>query len=119
MAQRFRSSLQVALRLSDMALHALGGRASAGDNEAEAHGLEHRYRWSYRPLPGGPIRAEDRTGRASFANVLPFARRRLVALDLPAELAVAPAAPAARGQVDADARAWVELALPLSARDVA
>ena len=122
MPQRFRASLEIALRLADMALHALGGSGGPGDNEAEAHGLEGRYRWSYRPLPGGPVRVEDRTGAASFANVLPFARRRLVALDVPDALTAAPALRAGDRpvQVDADGRAWLELEVPgFAARDVA
>ncbi len=122
MPQRFRASLEIALRLADMALHALGGTGGPGDNEAEAHGLEGRYRWSYRPLPGGPVRVEDRTGAASFANVLPFARRRLVALDVPDALTAAPGLRAGDRpvQVDADGRAWLELEVPgFAARDVA
>ena len=122
MPQRFRASLEIALRLADMALHALGGSGGPGDNEAEAHGLEGRYRWSYRPLPGGSVRVEDRTGAASFANVLPFARRRLVALDVPDALTAAPGLRAGDRpvQVDADGRAWLELEVPgFAARDVA
>jgi mannosylglycerate hydrolase len=122
MDQRFRSALQVALRLSDMALHGLGGARPGGDNDLEPHGHDGRYRWAYRPLPGGPVRDEDRTGAASFANVLPFARRRLVALHLPAALAAAPVLSAGGRavQLDEQARAWVELEVPgFSARDVA
>jgi 2-O-(6-phospho-alpha-D-mannosyl)-D-glycerate hydrolase len=122
MEQRFRSALQVALRLSDMALHTLGGARPGGDNELESHGHDGRYRWSYRPMPGGPVREEERTGAASFANVLPFVRRRLVALELPAELAAAPllSAGGRAVQVDEGARAWLELELPgFSAHDVA
>ena len=122
MPQRFRASLEIALRLADMALHALGGSGGPGDNEAEAHGLEGRYRWSYRPLPGGPVRVKDRTGAASFANVLPFARRRLVSLDVPDALTAAAGLRAGERpvQVDADGRAWLELEVPgFSARDVA
>ena len=122
MHQRFRSALQVALRLSDMALHALGGARPSGDNELESHGHDGRYRWSYRPMPGGPVRDEERTGAASFANVLPFARRRLVALELPADLAASPilSAGGRAVQVDEDSHAWLELELPgFSAHGVA
>jgi mannosylglycerate hydrolase len=121
MAQRFRASLQVALRLSDMALHALGAAQRPGDNELQSHGLDGRYRWAYRPLPGGPAREDDRRGAASFANVLPFARRRLVALDVPAELADAPALSAGGAPVQVQgSQGWFELELPgFSARDVA
>jgi mannosylglycerate hydrolase len=83
MAQRFRTALQIARRVSDLALHALGGAWPAGDNELEPHLHEGAYRWAYRPSPGGPVRADAVLGAASFANTLPFARRRLVALRRP------------------------------------
>ena len=108
MGQRFRTALQIARRVADMALHALGGSRAAGDNELEPHLLEGAYRWAYRPSPGGPVRAEALTGEASFVNTLPFGRTRLVALELPAG-AEPPGA-----QVEADSfgrRAWLELAL--------
>jgi mannosylglycerate hydrolase len=89
MGQRFRTALEIARRVADMALHALGGAWPGGDNEAELHGLEGTYRWAYRPLPGGPLRRDALTGSASFVNTLPFRRRRLVALELPDELAPA------------------------------
>jgi mannosylglycerate hydrolase len=81
MGQRFRAALQIARRVADMALHALGGSRSAGDNELEPDLLEGAYRWAYRPSPGGPARADALTGEASFVNTLPFRRRRLVALE--------------------------------------
>ena len=87
MGQRFRTALQIARRVADMALHALGGSWPGGDNEVESHGLEGTYRWAYRPLPGGPVRRDRLTGSASFVNTLPFRRRRLVALELPDETA--------------------------------
>src|SRR5262249_37046148 len=121
MPQRFRASLVIALRLADMALHALGGSGGRGDNEAEAFGLEGRYRWSYRPLPGGPAHVEDGAGPASCGNTLPFPRRRAVALGVPDALAAGPdlRAGGREAQVDADGRAWLELDLPgFSARDV-
>jgi mannosylglycerate hydrolase len=83
MSQRFRTSLQIARRVADLALHALGGTWPSGDNELEPPGLEGAYRWAYRPSPGGPARSDAMTGEASFVNTLPFARRRLVALELP------------------------------------
>jgi mannosylglycerate hydrolase len=86
MPQRFRAALQIARRVADMALHAMGGVWPFGDNEAEPYGLERAYRWAYRPLPGGPLRADAVAGAASFVNQLPFRRRRLVALELPAEV---------------------------------
>jgi mannosylglycerate hydrolase len=89
MAQRFRSSLQIAWRVADMALHALGGARPFGDNEPEPHGLDGHYRWAYRPPPGGPARRDGLTAATSFANVLPFPRRRLVALELPDETTAA------------------------------
>ncbi len=85
MGQRFRTALQIARRVSDLALHALGGGWRAGDNELEPHLHEGAYRWAYRPSPGGPLRADAVTGAASFANTLPFPRRRLVALELPGD----------------------------------
>jgi mannosylglycerate hydrolase len=85
MAQRFRTALQIARRVSDMALHALGGAWPSGDNELDPHLIEGAYRWAYRPGPGGPVRVDALTGAASFANTLPFVRRRLVALELPGE----------------------------------
>jgi mannosylglycerate hydrolase len=115
MAQRFRSALQIARRVADRALHALGAVHPRGDNEVEPFGLDARYRWTYRPLPGGPLRRDTLIGAASFANTLPFARRRLVALELPDG---APE-PAGGIQVERHAggtRAWMELALgPFSA----
>jgi 2-O-(6-phospho-alpha-D-mannosyl)-D-glycerate hydrolase len=118
MAQRFRSALQIARRVADRALHALGAVRPRGDNEVEPFGLDARYRWTYRPLPGGPLRSDTLTGAASFANTLPFARRRLVALELPDE---APER-ACGVQLERHAggtRAWMELALgPFSAATV-
>jgi mannosylglycerate hydrolase len=108
MAQRFRTALQIARRVSDMALHALGGAWPRGDNELDPHLIEGAYRWAYRPAPGGPVRVDALTGAASFANTLPFARRRLVALELPAE------ADSSDLQVERHRdgrRAWVELEL--------
>jgi mannosylglycerate hydrolase len=106
MGQRFRTALQIARRVADVALHALGGAWPGGDNELEPQLLEGAYRWAYRPSPGGPVRADNLTGAASFANTLPFARRRLVPLELP---------PDARAlQVEhhlSGRRAWVELEL--------
>jgi alpha-mannosidase len=121
MPQRFRSSLQVALRLADMALHALGAAGPPGENEYEPHGHEHRYRWAYRPLPGGVLRPDPPRNAASFANVLPFARRQVVGLDVPDELAGAPALSAGGRPVQVhDGRAWFELEVPgFSARSVA
>jgi 2-O-(6-phospho-alpha-D-mannosyl)-D-glycerate hydrolase len=83
MGQRFRTASQIARRVADMALHALGGSRPGGDNELEPQLLEGAYRWAYRPSPGGPVRIDALTGSASFVNTLPFARRRLVALELP------------------------------------
>jgi mannosylglycerate hydrolase len=83
MGQRFRTASQIARRVADMALHALGGSLPGGDNELEPQLLEGAYRWAYRPSPGGPVRIDALTGSASFVNTLPFARRRLVALELP------------------------------------
>jgi mannosylglycerate hydrolase len=80
MGQRFRTALQIARRVADMALHALGGAWPGGDNELEPHLLEGAYRWAYRPSPGGPVRTDTLSGAASFVNTLPFARRRLVSL---------------------------------------
>ncbi|HEV3377777.1 MAG TPA: glycoside hydrolase family 38 C-terminal domain-containing protein [Thermoleophilaceae bacterium] len=108
MGQRFRTALQIARRVADMALHALGGSWPAGDNELEPHLLEGAYRWAYRPSPGGPVRTDALTGEASFVNTLPFRRRRLVALELPAGAAPSGA------QVEADScgrRAWFGLDL--------
>jgi mannosylglycerate hydrolase len=82
MGQRFRTALQIARRVSDLALHALGGTWPGGDNELEPHTLEGAYRWAYRPAPGGPVRRDRVTGAASFVNTLPFTRRRLVAVEL-------------------------------------
>ena len=117
MGQRFRTALQIARRVSDLALHALGGTWPGGDNELEPHTLEGAYRWAYRPAPGGPVRRDRVTGAASFANTLPFGRRRLVAVELPAEGGPDPGA-----QVEEHAwgrRAWLELELPgFSARTV-
>jgi mannosylglycerate hydrolase len=116
MGQRFRPALQIARRVADMALHALGGTWPAGDNELEPQLLDGAYRWAYRPSPGGPVRAEGLTGEASFVNTLPFTRRRLVALELP------PGAGTASLQLErhpAGRRAWLELDLPgLSAATV-
>jgi mannosylglycerate hydrolase len=108
MGQRFRTVLQIARRVSDLALHALGGAWLAGDNELEPHLHEGAYRWAYRPSPGGPARADAVIGAASFANTLPFARRRLVALELPGE--------ADPGTLQTEShtggvRAWLELEL--------
>ena len=83
MGQRFRTASQIARRVADMALHALGGTWPGGDNELEPQLLEGTYRWAYRPSPGGPVRTDSLTGAASFVNTLPFARRRLVALEGP------------------------------------
>jgi mannosylglycerate hydrolase len=110
MAQRFRSAVQIARRLADRALHALGAVQPRGDNELEPFGLRDRYRWSYRPLPGGPLRRDTLTGAASFANTLPFARRRLIAVELP------DGAPEPAGGIQVErhpegGRAWMELAL--------
>jgi 2-O-(6-phospho-alpha-D-mannosyl)-D-glycerate hydrolase len=108
MGQRFRTALQIARRVADLALHALGGAWPGGDNELEPQLLEGAYRWGYRPSPGGPVRSDALTGSASFANTLPFARRRLVALELP------PEARARHLQVErhpGGRRAWVELEL--------
>jgi mannosylglycerate hydrolase len=85
MGQRFRTASQIARRVADVALHALGGTWPGGDNELEPQLLEGAYRWAYRPSPGGPVRVDALTGAASFVNTLPFARRRLVALELPPE----------------------------------
>jgi alpha-mannosidase len=108
MGQRFRTALQIARRVADMALHALGGAWPAGDNELEPQLLDGAYRWAYRPSPGGPVRSDAVTGEASFANTLPFRRRRLVALELPQS-------PGSTDlQVEAHAggrRAWLELEL--------
>jgi mannosylglycerate hydrolase len=118
MAPRFRSALQIARRVADRALHALGAAHPRGDNELEPFGLDARYRWTYRPLPGGPLRRDTLTGAASFANTLPFPRRRLVALELPDG---APA-PAGGGQLERHAdgtRLWIELPLgPFSAATI-
>jgi len=121
MAPRFRAALQVALRVSDLAMHALGAQAGAGDNEFEPYGTDGRYRWGYRPLPGGAVRADGLKGAASFANVLPFARRRLVALDVLAELAgVNSLSAGGRAIQIRDGKAWFELELPgFSAETVA
>jgi mannosylglycerate hydrolase len=108
MDQRFRTALQIARRVADMALHALGGAWPGGDNELDPHLLEGAYRWAYRPSPGGPLRPDALTGAASFVNTLPFARRRLVALELPAD------AECPDLQVERHARgrrAWLELEL--------
>jgi 2-O-(6-phospho-alpha-D-mannosyl)-D-glycerate hydrolase len=114
MSQRFRSALQIGRRVADRALHALGAAHPRGDNEVEPFGIETGYRWNYRPLPGGPQRRDMLTGAASFANTLPFARRRLVALELPE------GAPEPAGfQIErhhGGRRAWIELGLgPCSA----
>ena len=109
MGQRFRTASQIARRVADMALHALGGTWPGGDNELEPQLLEGAYRWAYRPSPGGPVRVDALTGAASFVNTLPFARRRLVAIEL------APEADCPGLQVEAhpDGRtAWLELELP-------
>jgi mannosylglycerate hydrolase len=108
MAQRFRTALHIARRVADLALHALGGAWLAGDNELEPHLHQGAYRWAYRPAPEGPQRADVLTGEASFANTLPFARRRLVALELPGD-GVSPHVqiePHAGGR-----RGWLELEL--------
>ena len=118
MVGRFRSALQIARRLTDRALYALGAAHHRGDNELEPFGLEGSYRWAYRPPPGAPPRREALTGAGSFANTLPFARRRLVALELPDGLP----RPAAGVQLERHAggiRAWAELRLgPFSATTV-
>jgi mannosylglycerate hydrolase len=109
MGQRFRTASQIARRVADMALHALGGTRPGGDNELEPQLLEGVYRWAYRPSPGGPVRVDALTGAASFVNTLPFARRRLVAIEL------APEADWAGLHVEAHPdgrRAWLELELP-------
>jgi mannosylglycerate hydrolase len=109
MGQRFRTASQIARRVADMALHAVGGTWPGGDNELEPQLLEGAYRWAYRPSPGGPVRVDALTGAASFVNTLPFARRRLVAIEL------APEADCAGLQVEAHPdgrRAWLELELP-------
>ena len=109
MGQRFRTASQIARRVADMALHALGGTRPGGDNELEPQLLEGAYRWAYRPSPGGPVRVDALTGAASFVNTLPFARRRLVAIEL------APEADWAGLHVEAHPdgrRAWLELELP-------
>jgi mannosylglycerate hydrolase len=122
MTQRFRSSLQISRRVADMALHALGGVRPSGDNEPEPHGLDGRYRWAYRPSPGGALRRDGLSGGASFANVLPFRRRRLVALELPDEVTAAGTTSPSPVQLERHehgARAWLELELPgFSAREV-
>ena len=124
MAQRFRSSLQIARRVADMALHALGGVRPSGDNEPEPHGLDGRYRWSYRPPPDGPLRRDGLVAAASFSNVLPFRRRRLVRLELPDEVAASSAAATSPSPLQLErheegTRAWFELELPgFSAREV-
>jgi mannosylglycerate hydrolase len=110
MAQRFRSTLQIARRVTDRALHALGAVHPRGDNEIEPFGLDARYRWTYRPLPGGPLRRDTLTGAASFANTLPFARRRLVALELP-DGAPAPAEGIQLERHADGTRAWMDLPL--------
>ncbi len=118
MAQRFRSALQIARRVADRALHGLGAAHPRGDNELEPFGLGDRYRWSYRPLPGGPLRLDTLTGAASFANTLPFTRRRLVALDLP-DRAPQPADGVQLERHVGGTRAWMELELgPFSAATV-
>ena len=121
MAPRFRAALQIALRVSDRALHALGAAGGAGDNEFEPYGMDGRYRWGYRPLPGGAIRVDGVRGAGSFANVLPFPRRRLVALDLPAELEGMEPLRAGGWPVQVEQRqAWFELEVPgFSAQTVA
>jgi mannosylglycerate hydrolase len=118
MGPRFRAVLQISRRLADRALHALGAAHPRGDNELEPFGLDGRYRWTYRPLPGGPLRRDTLTGAASFANTLPFPRRRLVALELPDG---APEPPEG-GQLERHAggvRLWIELSLgPFCAKTV-
>jgi mannosylglycerate hydrolase len=110
MAPRFRAALQIAMRVSDRALHALGAEGDAGDNEFEPYGMDGRYRWGYRPLPGGAVRVDGVRGTGSFANVLPFARRRLVALDVPAELDGVESLRAGGRRVQVEAgQAWFEL----------
>jgi mannosylglycerate hydrolase len=114
MEQRFRSVLQIARRVTDMALHALGGAWERGDNEVELHGLDGAYRWAYRPVPGAAARRDQVTGAASFANTLPFERRRLASLELPEEPAEALTVAGRPAQLErhADgARAWFELEL--------
>jgi 2-O-(6-phospho-alpha-D-mannosyl)-D-glycerate hydrolase len=112
MDQRFRSALQIARRVADMALHALGGAWQRGDNELEPHGLDGAYRWAYRPAPGGPLRRDTLTGAASFANTLPFGRRRLVALELPATVGSEPGRhPFQLERHPEGERAWLELEL--------
>ncbi len=108
MAQRFRTASQIARRVADMALHALGGSWPGGDNELEPQLLEGAYRWAYRPSPGGPVRLDALTGGACFVNTLPFTRRRLVPIELP------PEASGAHLQVErhpGGRRAWLELEL--------
>jgi mannosylglycerate hydrolase len=113
MAPRFRAALQIALRVSDRALHALGAGGGAGDNEFEPYGTDGRYRWGYRPLPGGAVRVDGVRGAGSFANVLPFARRRLVGLDIPAELDGMESLRAGARPVQVQAgQAWFELEVP-------
>jgi mannosylglycerate hydrolase len=113
MAPRFRAALQIALRVSDRALHALGAAGGAGDNEFEPYGTDGRYRWGYRPLPGGAVRVDGVRGVGSFANVLPFARRRLVALDIPAELdGMASLRAGGRPVQVKEGQAWFELEVP-------
>jgi mannosylglycerate hydrolase len=110
MAPRFRSALQIARRVADRALYALGAAHPRGDNEVEPFGLGARYRWTYRPLPGGPLRRDTLTGAASLANTLPFPRRRLVALELPDGVPE----PTGGGQLERHAggtRLWMELPL--------
>jgi mannosylglycerate hydrolase len=83
MGQRFRTASQIARRVADIALHALGGIRPGGDNEQEPHLLEGAYRWAYRPSPGGAVRTDSPGGATAFVNTLPFARRRLVSLEGP------------------------------------
>ncbi len=109
MGQRFRTAVQIARRVADLALHSMGGTWPGADNELEPPGLEGAYRWAYRPSPGGPVRREALTGEASFVNPLPFTRRRLVALELADH-----AEPGAGLQVEdhpRGRRAWQELEL--------
>ncbi|MFL5887919.1 MAG: alpha-mannosidase [Solirubrobacteraceae bacterium] len=113
MVPRFRAALQIALRVSDRALHALGAAGGAGDNEFEPYGTVGRYRWGYRPLAGGAVRTDGVRGASSFANVLPLARRRLVALDIPPELDGMESLRAGGRPVQVQAgQAWFELELP-------
>ena len=125
MDQRFRSSLMIARRVAHMAVHALADvPPGRGENESETHGLEGRYRWAYLPLPDGRGHVVAASPGTGLFNVLPFRRRRLVALDVPAELQHRPLTALSGGdrlplQIQ-DGRAWVEADTPaLGVLDVA